>query len=84
MITWALTAFGEDGRGGEIRVTLRGNRLYESWGYGRAGRDTVRQIRHVLHARISYLERFVRDRSGQVVGIVYTLGSSEIEAKRVQ
>jgi hypothetical protein len=30
------------------------------------------------------LERFVRDRRGHVVGIVYTLGDSEVEAKRVQ
>jgi hypothetical protein len=30
------------------------------------------------------LERFVRDRRGHVVGIVYTLGDSEVEARRVQ
>jgi len=28
-------------------------------------------------------ERFVRDRGGRVSGIVYTMGDTEIEAKRV-
>jgi len=32
---------------------------------------------------LSIEERFVRDRGGRVSGIVYTMGDTEIEAKRV-
>lgn len=75
--------FGEDGRGGEIAVTRQGNRLYESW-----GTDTPIEILpgkyDVFHTPgFPILERFVRDRRGRVVGIVYTMGDSEVEAKRV-
>jgi hypothetical protein len=40
--------------------------------------------RQAKEADTQILERFVRDRRGRIVGIVYTLGDSEVEAKRVQ
>jgi hypothetical protein len=76
--------FGEDGRGGEIVVTRQGNRLYESWGTDKAVEILPRKYDVFYTPGFPILERFVRDRRGRVVGIVYTLGDSEVEAKRVQ
>jgi hypothetical protein len=76
--------FGEDGRGGEITVTLRGNRLFESWGTDKHVEILPGKFDAFFTPGFPILERFVRDRSGRVVGIVYTLGYSEVEAKRVR
>jgi ketosteroid isomerase-like protein len=76
--------FGEDGRGGEISVTRQGNRLYESWGTDRPIEILPGKFDIFFTPGFPILERFVRDRRGRVVGIVYTLGDSEVEAKRVQ
>jgi ketosteroid isomerase-like protein len=76
--------FGEDGRGGEISVTRQGNRLYESWGTDRPVEILPAKFDIFFTPGFPILERFVRDRRGRVVGIVYTLGDSEVEAKRVQ
>jgi hypothetical protein len=76
--------FGEDGRGDEISVMRRGNRLYESWGTDEAVEILPGKFDTFFTPGFPILERFVRDRRGRVVGIVYTLGDSEVEAKRVQ
>jgi hypothetical protein len=76
--------FGEDGRGGEIAVTRQGNRLYESWGTDNPVEILPGKFDMFFTPGFPILERFVRDRQGRVVGIVYTLGDSEVEAKRVQ
>lgn len=76
--------FGEDGRGGEISVTQQGNRLYESWGTDKPVEILPGKYDMFFTPGFPILERFVRDRRGRVVGIVYTLGDSEVEAKRVQ
>lgn len=76
--------FGEDGRGGEILVTRQGNRLYERWGTDEPIEILPGKFDMFFTPGIPILERFVRDRQGRVVGIVYTLGDSEVEAKRVQ
>jgi hypothetical protein len=76
--------FGEDGGGGEIVVTRQGNRLYESWGTDEPVEILPGKFDVFFTPGFPILERFVRDRRGQVVGIVYTLGDSEVEAKRVQ
>jgi hypothetical protein len=76
--------FGEDGRGGEILVTRQGNRLYESWGTDEAVEILPGKFDTFFTPGFPILERFVRDRRGHVVGIVYTLGDSEVEARRVQ
>jgi hypothetical protein len=76
--------FGEDGRGGEILVTRQGNRFYESWGTDEAVEILPGKFDTFFTPGFPILERFVRDRRGHVVGIVYTLGDSEVEARRVQ
>jgi hypothetical protein len=76
--------FGEDGRGGEISVTRQGNRLYESWGTDQPVEILPGKFDTFFTPGFPILERFVRDRRGRVVGILYTLGDSEVEAKRVQ
>ena len=76
--------FGEDGRGGEISVTRQGDRLYESWGTDKPVEILPGKFDMFFTPGFPILERFVRDRRGRVVGIVYTLGDSEVEAKRVQ
>jgi hypothetical protein len=76
--------FGEDGRGGEISVTRQGNRLYESWGADKPVEILPGKFDTFFTPGFPILERFVRDRRGRVVGILYTLGDSEVEAKRVQ
>lgn len=76
--------FGEDGRGGEIAVTRKGNRLFERWGTDEAIEILPGKFDTFFTPGVPILERFVRDRRGRVVGIVYTLGDSEVEARRVQ
>ena len=76
--------FGEDGRGGEIAVTRQGNRLYESWGTDEAVEILPGKFDTFFTPGVPILERFVRDRRGRIVGIVYSLGDSEVEAERVQ
>lgn len=76
--------FGEDGRGGEIAVTRQGSRLYESWGTDKPIEILPGKFDTFFTPGFPILERFVRDRRGRVVGIVYTLGDSEVEAKRVR
>ncbi len=76
--------FGEDGRGGEIAVTRQGNRLYESWGSDKPVGILPGKFDMFFTPGFPILERFVRDRRGRVVGILYTLGDSELEAKRVR
>jgi ketosteroid isomerase-like protein len=76
--------FGEDARGGDIAVTRQGNRLYESWGIDEPVEILPGKFDMFFTPGFPILERFVRDRSGRVVGIVYTLGDSEVEAKRLQ
>ena len=76
--------FGEDARGGEIVVTRQGNRLYESWGTDEPVELLPGKFDTFFTPGFPILERFVRDPGGGIVGIVYTLGDNEVEAKRVQ
>jgi hypothetical protein len=76
--------FGEDGSGGEIAVTRQGNRLYERWGTDKPVEILPGKFDVFFTPGFPILERFVRDRQGRVVGIIYTFGDSEVEAKRVQ
>jgi hypothetical protein len=76
--------FGDEGRGGEIAVTRQGNRLYERWGSDDAVEILPGKFDTFFTPGIPILERFVRDRRGRVVGIVYTLDDSEVVARRVQ
>ena len=75
--------FGEDGRGGDIVVTRQGDQIYESWGTDKPVEIFPGKYDTFFTPGFPILERFVRDRSGRVVGIVYTMGDNEVEAKRM-
>ncbi len=75
--------FGANGNGGQITVTRKGDRLYESWGNDRPVEILPGKYDVFFTPGFPVLERFVRDTRGRVVGILYTMGSTEVEAKRV-
>jgi hypothetical protein len=75
--------FGAKGEGAEIRVTRKGNALYEAWGAEEPLEILPGKADAFFARGFSLEERFVRGAQGQVVGIVYTMGDSEVEAKRV-
>lgn len=76
--------FGANGKGGEIMVVRKGDKLYESWGSDRPVELVPRKFDTFFTPGFPVLERFVRDRTGRVVGILYTMGDSEVEAKRIR
>lgn len=74
--------FGANGDGGEITVTRNGEKLFEAW-----GKDPPIELLPGKHDTFftrgfPWVERFVRDERGRVVGIHYTLEDGEMEAKR--
>jgi ketosteroid isomerase-like protein len=74
--------FGANGDGGEITVTRNGEKLFEAW-----GKDPPIELLPGKHDTFftrgfPWVERFVRDKRGRVVGIHYTLEDGEMEAKR--
>jgi hypothetical protein len=77
--------FGENGDKGETSVVRKGDRLSEfseSWGE-KAIELLPGKYDTFFNREDSWVERFVRDKSGKVTGILYTLADDEIEAKRV-
>ena len=76
--------FGENGDKGEISVTRNDDQLFETWP-GQAPEEILPGKYDTFFARgDGIVERFVRDKSGQVTGILYTYPDGEIEAKRIQ
>ena len=76
--------FAETGAQGEISITRKGDQLFESW----PGDATPTEILPGTHDTFfirgdASVALFVRDKSGKVTGILYTLGDGEVEAKRV-
>jgi ketosteroid isomerase-like protein len=76
---------GENGDKGEISVVHKGDRLSEfseSW-----GEEAIELLPGKYDAFFNredgWVERFLRDKSGKVTGILYTLVDGELEAKRV-
>jgi hypothetical protein len=75
--------FGANGDGGEITVTRKGDKLFEAW-----GKDQPIELLPGKHDSFfvrgfAWVERFLRDDRGRVVGIHYTFEDSEVEAKRI-
>jgi uncharacterized protein DUF4440 len=75
--------FGANGDGAEITVTRKGNQIFEAW-----GKDQPTELLPGKHdtffARgFGWVERFLRDERGRVVGIHYTFEDGEHEAKKV-
>jgi ketosteroid isomerase-like protein len=75
--------FGANGDGGQITVTRKGDKLYESWGNDRPVEILPGKFDTFFTPGFPILERFVRDTKGRIVGILYTMGDTEVEAKRV-
>jgi hypothetical protein len=75
--------FGSRGDGALIVVTRKGDTLYEAWGADAPVELLPGKFDAFFTRGFSIEERFVRDAHGQVVGIVYSMGDSEIEARRV-
>lgn len=76
--------FGANGEGGAIKVMRRGDKLYESWGNDRPVEILPGKFDTFFTPGFPVLERFVRDASGRVIAILYTIGDSEVEAKRIR
>jgi len=75
--------FGSRGDGALIVVTQKGNTLYEAWEADTPVELLPGKFGAFFTRGFSIEERFVRDAHGQVVSIVYSMGDSEIEARRV-
>lgn len=75
--------FGADGRGAEITVTRDGGKLFEAWGKDQAIEILPGKHDTFFARGFPWVERFVRDARGRVVGIHYTLEDGEMEAKRI-
>jgi len=75
--------FGENGDKGEISVVRTGDKLFETWP-GEAPVEILPGKYDTFFTRADGLvERFVRDKSGNVTGILYTYPDGEVEAKRM-
>src|SRR6266498_2932352 len=75
--------FGSKGDGALIVVTRKGDTLDEAWGADKPVELLPGKFDAFFTRGFSIEERFLRDSHGRVVGILYTIGDSEIEAKRV-
>jgi ketosteroid isomerase-like protein len=76
--------FGPKGEGAEIVVRRRGNALFEAWGSDEPVALLPGKFDTFFTRGFPLEERFVRGARGGVVGILYTMGDSEVEAKRVR
>jgi ketosteroid isomerase-like protein len=75
--------FGANGDGGEITVTRKGDKLFEVWGNDQPIELLPGKHDSFFARGFPWVERFVRDGQGRVVGIHYTFEDSEVEAKRI-
>jgi hypothetical protein len=75
--------FGSKGDGALIVVTRKGGTLDEAWGADKPAELLPGKFDGFFTRGFSIEERFLRDSHGRVVGILYTMGDSEIEARRV-
>jgi ketosteroid isomerase-like protein len=74
---------GENGDKGEISVARTGDKLFETWP-GDKPVEILPGKYDTFFTRVDlWVERFVRDESGKVTGILYTYPDGEIEAKRI-
>ena len=75
--------FGENGDKGELSIVRKDDRLSETWASGEATELLPGKYDTFFSREDGWVERFVRDRSGKVTGILYTLVDGELEAKRM-
>jgi hypothetical protein len=74
---------GENGDKGEISVVRKGETLSESWAGEEQPELLPGKYDTFFNREDGWVERFVRDKSGMVTGILYTLADGEFEAKRL-
>ena len=74
---------GEDGDKGEISVVRKDETLSESWGGEEAIELFPGKFDTFFSREDGWVERFLRDKSGKVTGILFTLSDGELEAKRL-
>ena len=75
--------FGESGDKGEVSITRIGDKLYDTWADEEATELLPGKYDMFFSREDGLAERFLRDKSGKVTGILYTLGDGEVEAKRM-
>lgn len=75
--------FGEKGDKGEISIVRKGDKLSETWADEGATEILPGKYDTFFSREDGIMERFVRDKSGKVIGILYSLGDGELEAKRL-
>jgi hypothetical protein len=75
--------FGENGGKGEVSITRVGDKLYDTWADEEAIELLPGKYDMFFSQEGGSVERFVRDKSRKVTGILYTLGDDELEAKRL-
>ena len=75
--------FGENGDKGEVSITRVGDKLYDTWADEEATELLAAKYDMFFTRDDGSIERFVRDKSGKVTGILYILGDGEFEAKRL-
>jgi hypothetical protein len=74
---------GADGDKGEISVVRKGETLSETWASGEVTELFPGKFDTFFSREDGWMERFLRDKSGKVTGILYTHSDGELEAKRV-
>ena len=75
--------FGGNGDKGEVSITRVGDKLYDTWADEEATELLPGKYDMFFSREDGSVERFLRDKSGKVTGILYTLGDGELEAKRL-
>jgi hypothetical protein len=71
------------GDNGEVSITRVGDRLYDTWADEEATELLPGEYDTFFSREDGSAERFVRDKSGKVAGILYALGDGQFEARRI-
>ena len=75
---------GENGDKGEISIARNGDKLFETWPGDKPSEILAGKYDTFFMRGDSWVERFVRDKAGNVSGILYTFQDGEFEAKRIR
>ena len=74
---------GDNGDKGEISIIRTGDKLFETWPDEKPVEILPGKYDTFFTRGDGWVERFVRDKSGTVTGILYTYFDGEFEARRV-
>lgn len=75
--------FDGGGEKGETAVIRTGDKLFETWPGELPVEILPGKYDTFFTRQDGWVERFVRDKSGKVTGILYTHADGELEAKRM-